>query len=799
MERATVNGVELEYELKGSGEPVLLIHGSHIARSFLTLLTQPSLAEKYTLIRYHRRGFLGSSPARGPVSIKDQAADARALLEYLHMSPAHVVGHSYGGSIALQLAVDAPTHVHSLILLEAALTTAPHWKAVREINVATTERYRQGDWEAAVDAFLGGPAEERSIMIRNVPGSLEQAIRDMDTYFNVEVPAHDAWHFTEAEGKQITQPVLFIQASDAQVFYRECRDQIQQWMPQTEVVVLQDATHMLHIQQPTGAAALMVEFLKLHPIAPPTQPHTGRRWQTVHYNATTDLLDGNFERGRANKVAIRTAAGEWTYAEMAAAANRAGNAFLELGVEMENRVLMAVQDSPEFAATFFGAIKLGAVAVPVNTNLSSDDYAYLLNDSRAKIAVVSESVADAFREIRQQASYLRHLVVIGETAPGELGFGEITRDAGEELTPADTTRDDACFWLYSSDIMGQPKGVVHHQYAMRSCFDAYARHVLDINDSDITFSASKLYFAYGLGNGLYFPFAAGATSVLTDEPILPRLIFETVRRFRPTILFAFPTSFVNLLAAHTSSWEAADFSSIRVCVSAGEPLPGSVLKRWKDRTGIDILDGIGSTESCHIFISNRMHDICPDCSGTEVEGYEARIVDEKGRDVPISQPGLLEVKGDSICTFYWHQHQLTKETMRGEWLKTGDIYVKDASGHFFYQGRADGMLKVGGMWVSPHEVEEALREDESVVECAVVGVLDRNALVKPEAFVVLANKGSEQEVESRLRQHVRQRLGGNKTPRAFHFVEALPKTATGKVHRLKLHELAQQKGASFTG
>src|SRR5579864_6642538 len=224
MERARVNGVELEYELKGSGEPVLLIHGSHVGRSFLPLLLQPSLTEKYTLIRYHRRGFLGSSLARGSMSIKDQAADVRALLEYLRMSPAHIVGHSYGGSIALQLAVDAPTCVHSLVLLEAALTTVPDWKAVRELNAATTERYRQGDWEAAVDAFLGSPAE-RAAVARNVPGGLEQPIRDLDTYFGNEAPAHEAWHFTEAEGKQITQPVLFIQGSESQVLYVECRDQ----------------------------------------------------------------------------------------------------------------------------------------------------------------------------------------------------------------------------------------------------------------------------------------------------------------------------------------------------------------------------------------------------------------------------------------------------------------------------------------------------------------------------------------------------------------------------------------------
>ena len=791
MERARVNGIELEYELKGSGEPVLLIHGSHICRSFLPLLAQPSLTEKYTLIRYHRRGFLGSTPARGPISIKDQAADARALLEYLHMSLVHIVGHSYGGSIALQLAADAPTYVHSLVLLEAALTTVPHWKAVRELNAATTERYRQGDWEAAVDAFLGSPAE-RAVVARNVPGGLEQAIRDLDTYFGIEVPAHEAWHFTEADGKQITQPLLFIQGSESQVLYVECRDQIQQWMPQTETVVLQGATHLLHMQQPAGVAALMIEFFTRHPIVPFAQPHPGRHWRTDQYNATTDLLDGNLEQGRSHKVAIRTQLGDWTYADVAASANRAGNAFRELGVEVENRVLMAVLDSPEFAATFFGAIKLGAVPVPVNTSLSSSEYAYLLNDSRAKIAVVSEPVADAFRKIRHQSSYLRHLVVVGEPARGELSYEEITRDAAKELSPANTTRDDICFWLYSSSTTGRPKGVVHLQHHMRSCDEAYAKHVLAINDSDITFSASKLYFAYGLGNGLYFPFAAGATSVLVAEPALPRLIFEAIRRFRPTIYFAFPTSFANVLAAPASSWKSADFSSVRVCVSAGEPLPGSVLKRWKDRTGIDILDGIGSTESCHIFISNRMHDVRPDCSGTVVQGYEARVVDEEGRDVPLGQPGMLMVKGDSICSSYWRRPQLTKETILGEWLKTGDIYVKDASSHFFYQGRIDDMLKVGGMWVSPYEVEEALGEDESVVECAVVGVLDRDALVKLEAFVVLAGDRGGQELQDRLRQHVRQRLGGNKTPRAFHFVESLPKTATGKVQRFKLRELAEQ-------
>src|SRR5581483_7493666 len=349
MERARVNGVELEYELKGSGEPVLLIHGSHICRSFLVLFAQPVLTERYTLIRYHRRGFLGSSPATGAVSVKDQAADARALLEHLQMPRAHVVGHSYGASIALQLSVDAPTHVHSLVLLEAALTSVPHWKAVRELNLVTTERYRRGDWEAAVDPFLGSPTD-RAVIARNVPGGVEQALRDLDTYFRIEVPAHEAWHFTAVEAQQIKQPVLWVQGSESDVLYQECRDQVKQWISQMETVVLHGASHLLHIQQPAGAAALLREFFAAHPMTSPTRPHATRHWRTERYNAATDLLDRNLEQGRSDRVAIRTDEGEWTYAAVAASANRAGNALRELGLDIENRVLMAVLDSPEFAA-----------------------------------------------------------------------------------------------------------------------------------------------------------------------------------------------------------------------------------------------------------------------------------------------------------------------------------------------------------------------------------------------------------------------------------------------------------------
>jgi benzoate-CoA ligase len=514
---------------------------------------------------------------------------------------------------------------------------------------------------------------------------------------------------------------------------------------------------------------------------------------TDRYNATSDLLDRNLEAGRAEKTAIRTPSRDWSYAEVAAASSRLGNALLGLGLESENRVLLAAHDSAEFAATFFGTIKAGGVPVPVNTNLAADEYAYMLDDSRAKFAVVSRPVAAQLREARGISGYPRHIVVIGGADPGELDYDEITSAASDRLSPADTISDDMCFWLYSSGTTGRPKGVVHLQHDMRFCVDAYAGPVLGLDETDVTFSVSKLYFAYGLGNGLYFPFAAGATTVLLAGPPTPGAVLDMTTRFRPTIYFTVPTSYANTLAAPESTWQTADFSSVRICVSAGEPLPGSLLRRWKQRTGVDILDGIGSTECCHIFISNRLDDIRPDCSGTVVDGYEVRIVDESGNDLPPGQPGMLLVKGDSICALYWRQHQRTKETILGEWIRTGDIYVSDETGHLYYQGRGDDMLKVAGIWVSPYEIEGILGDHETVVECAVVGVPDQDSLVKPEAFVVVGREaGDTQELEDALKQHVRQRLGGNKTPRAFHFVEALPKTATGKIQRFKLRQQAEQ-------
>ena len=509
------------------------------------------------------------------------------------------------------------------------------------------------------------------------------------------------------------------------------------------------------------------------------------------YNATSDLLDSNLEAGRGDKVAIRVIGGpELTYAEVATGANRVGNALAGLGVEIENRVLMAVLDGPEFATTFFGAIKLGAVPIPVNTNLKPQDYLYFLNDSRAKVAVVSQPLADAFRQVRGELRHLKHLIVVGEAGPGELGFAELTDAADERLDPADTGRDDMCFWLYSSGTTGFPKGVVHLQHDMRVCVDTYARSVLGIGPDDVTFSVAKLYFAYGLGNALYFPFAAGASTILLAGAPAPATVLEIVRRHRPTLYFAVPTSYANTLAADPEVWETADFSSVRLAVSAGEPLASSVLERWRARTGLELLDAIGSTECCHIFISNRPGEVRPDSTGRVVPGYEARIVDDDGQEVRPDEVGSLLVKGDSICAFYWNQHERTKRTIHGEWIDTGDRYTRDADAYFHYQGRSDDMLKVGGIWVSPTEVEAAISAHDAVLECAVVAVVDEQRLVLPEAYVVLQpGRPAGVELEVELRDHVRSRLAHFKCPRDFHFVPDLPKTATGKIQRFKLRSV----------
>lgn len=792
MERARLNDAELEYEIRGSGEPVLLIHGSHVARSFVPLLEQKVLTDDYMLIRYHRRGWLGSSSPVGSLSIERQAADAAELLEFLGVEAAHVVGHSYGGAITLQLAHDFPERVHSLALMEAAMISVPRGKAVKELIRVAGRLYEQGEWEAAEDWFLGTPTERAHIM-RNVPGGLEQALADMDTFFGFEAPAHEEWEFGAEQGTRITQPVLFMLGGESSPLYVQIGEAVRGWMPQTETVVLPGASHLLHIQDPEGAAMLLRNFFARHPM--PTAraaraageralPHVART--TDGYNATSDLLDTNLERGRAEKVAVRTHEAQWTYGEIAGLVNRTGNALRGLGVEAENRVLVAVPDSVAFAASFFGAIKLGAVPIPVSPVRRAEEYVWLLADSRAKAAVVSEPVAALLRESNVLREPAPPLIVTGRPGPRQLSFDELIAAADPELSPADTRRDDVGFWLYSSGTTGRPKGVVHLQHDMRFCVDAYGKDVLAINESDVTFSVSRLHFAFGLGGGLYYPFSAGATTVLVAEPPQPRVVLEVTREFHPTIFFGVPTSYANLLSTSTWEWRTADFKHVRLCLSGGEALGGALLARWKERTGLDILEGMGCTEACHTFISNHLGDVHPDSCGTVVEGYEVRLLDDQGHEVPPGEPGTLTVKGGSICAYYWHDHDLTKAALQGEWLRTGDTLVKDEHGRFYFHGRVDDLLKVGGTWVSPLEVESVLNEHDRVAASAVIGVTNAEGLVRPEAYVVLKSPGGEQQLEGVLRHYVRQRLGSDKTPRAFYFVPSLPETPSRRAERAKI-------------
>jgi benzoate-CoA ligase family protein len=516
--------------------------------------------------------------------------------------------------------------------------------------------------------------------------------------------------------------------------------------------------------------------------APPTASATSI---PQDFNVATYFVDRNVSEGRGGNIAIEFGQERITYQRVLENVNRVGNALRSvLDVRLEERVLLMLLDCPEFVYSFFGAIKIGAVAVPVNTLWKSPDYEYILSDSRARVVIVSEALLPQLQAIpRERLRYLREVVVVGNAPAGTRRFEELL-EAGElELEAEPTCKDDAAFWLYSSGSTGFPKGCVHLHHDMVVCTDLYARGVLGISERDRCYSVAKLFFAYGLGNGLYFPFGVGASTVLFPGPPTPANVFEIVSKHRPTLFYSVPTNYAQLLAQAV----AADFSSVRWGVSAGEALPPALFERFKERFGVTILDGIGSTEICHIFISNMPDAVRPGSSGKLVPGYEARIVDEDGSPVPVGEVGNLLVRGDSICALYWNKHDKTKDTIEGHWIRTGDKYHQDADGFFWYAGRSDDMLKVGGIWVSPIEVENALMEHAAVLEAGVVGREDQDRLVKPLAYVVLqAGVSGSPELAQELQAFVREKLAEYKRPRWVEFVAELPKTATGKTQRFKL-------------
>lgn len=504
------------------------------------------------------------------------------------------------------------------------------------------------------------------------------------------------------------------------------------------------------------------------------------------FNVATWFVDRNVEEGRGERVAIECGDERVTYRQVLERVNRVGNALREeLGVRPEERVLLLTLDGCEMVYAFFGAIKIGAVPIPTNTLWKAADYEYVLNDSRATVLIVSEALLPTIQEIpREQLRSLRHIVVVGDAFNALMARGSATLEAEP------TSKDAPAFWLYSSGSTGFPKGCVHLQHDMVVCAELYARGVLGIDREDRCFSVAKLFFAYGLGNALYFPFSVGATAILWPGPPAPASVYAVIEKHRPTLFFSVPTN-VGMLLAHQRDGRDFDLSSVRAAVSAGEALPPALFERFKQRFGVEMLDGIGSTEILHIFISNRPGAIRAGASGQVVPGYEARIVDEENQPVPLGEIGNLLVKGDSTCAFYWNKHEKTRETIEGAWIRTGDKYRQDEDGFFWYAGRSDDMLKVGGIWVSPVELEHVLVEHPAVLECGVCGREDQDGLTKPVAYVVVQpGVDGTPELAVELQQFVRSRTAEYKRPRWVEFLAELPKTATGKTQRFKLRERA---------
>jgi benzoate-CoA ligase len=504
------------------------------------------------------------------------------------------------------------------------------------------------------------------------------------------------------------------------------------------------------------------------------------------YNAAVDLLERNLAAGRGGKTAFIDDRGALTYAELGERVDRAATSLRRLGIEPEQRILLCMLDTNDFPVAFLGAIKAGIVPVPVNTLFTAADYDFLLRDSRARALIVSDALYDRLAPVLAQQPALKHVIVAGgEGVSGRRHFSALLAEAEPRAKAAATTPDDACFWLYSSGSTGTPKGAVHLHSHLITTAELYAKPVLGIAESDTVYSVAKLFFAYGLGNSLTFPMAVGATAVLAAERPTPASVASLLKRRRPTIFYGVPTLYAAMLAS--PELPKREDVALRRCVSAGEALPEDIGKRWSDRFGVEILDGLGSTEMLHIFLSNRPGAVRYGSSGVAVPGYRLRILDDDGNAVPVGEIGELHVAGPTSAVAYWNNRERSRSTFNGHWTRSGDKYICDAEGYYTYCGRGDDMLKVGGIWVAPFEVEAALMTHESVLEAAVVGQADEAQLIKPKAFVVLRPglAGSPALAES-LQAHVKSRLAPYKYPRWIEFVADLPKTATGKIQRFKL-------------
>jgi len=496
----------------------------------------------------------------------------------------------------------------------------------------------------------------------------------------------------------------------------------------------------------------------------------------ARFNVAVPFIDRHLGEGRGGKAAIRTAHETVTYAELAERVNRAGNALLAIGLTPGDRLMMIVKDCPAFFYLFWGAIKAGILPVPPNTLLRAPDYSYMVEDSGCKLVVYSVEFAGEIEPALAQVPVKARTV---DAFLAEMAKASSTLDA-RLAAPTDD-----CFWLYSTGSTGRPKGAVHAQRDMVVTSELYGVRVLGVTETDISFSAAKLFFAYGLGNGMTFPLWTGSTAILDDRRPTPDTTFEMIERYKATLYYGVPALYAAQLVALDKG--KRDLSSVRACVSAGEALPAEIFRRWKDKTGTVILDGIGSTEALHIFLGNRLDDYKPGTSGKPVPGYEARILDEHGKSVPTGERGRLWIKAESAAKYYWNKPEKTAETMVEGWLNTGDTYRQDDEGYYIYDGRSDDMLKVGGIWCSPVEVENCLIAHPAVLEAAIVGHADENQLIKPKAFVVLKETGSgNAALTDELMALCKKTLAPYKYPRWVEYVPELPKTATGKTQRFKL-------------
>ncbi len=503
------------------------------------------------------------------------------------------------------------------------------------------------------------------------------------------------------------------------------------------------------------------------------------------YNFAADILSSNLAAGRANKPAFIDSKGSWTYGQLADRAARFGAALRAKGVRREERILICLLDTIDWPTAFLGALKAGVVAIPVNTLMTEADYEFMLADSRVTMLVVSDALYPKFEKLIPNAPDLKHVVVSGMNAHGHDNFEDLIASAEPEDYTAPTTRDDIAFWLYTSGSTGKPKGAVHVHGSLKLTNDLYAAPILSLREDDVCYSVAKLFFAYGLGNAMTFPMSVGATTVLLDERPTPESVSALLRKHPVTVFYGVPTFYAAFLASHSAL--APSDVKFRRCVSAGEALPEDVGKRWRDKYNCDILDGIGSTEMLHIFLSNAPGAVKYGTTGKPVPGYELKLIDETGQPVSPGEMGELLIRGPSSAIMYWNNREQSRRTFMGEWTRSGDKYIQDEDGYYVYCGRNDDMLKVSGLYVSPFEVEGALQTHDDVLECAVVAWLDADGLIKPKAFIVLKEQGRAcDELAGMLKEHVKSKLAPFKYPRWIEFRADLPKTATGKIQRFKL-------------